>query len=119
MIKHNFPRLRVRFVERKLSSDERMNIFSKLGNGYNGLVFAKLGGEGIDIPAIDNVIMLNPSKSPILFSQRTGRAMRPFRDKKYCKIYSFVLSGSWEASWSEYSFREYLHEGFVNKPIEI
>ena len=105
-------------VTQKMSSNERSVVFDKVGkkfNNYNGLIFAKLGSEGIDIAAVDCVIILSPSKSPVTFAQRTGRAMRPARYKDHCEVYQFVLKSSMEEGWAEFSFDEYQQEQFVTK----
>ena len=105
-------------VTQKMSSDERSTVFNNVGkknNQYNGLIFAKLGSEGIDIAAVDCVINLSPSKSPVTFAQRTGRAMRTDRYKDHCEVYQFVLKSSMEEGWAEFSFDEYQQEQFVTK----
>jgi superfamily II DNA or RNA helicase len=109
-------------VTQKMSSDERSATFNNVGkknNQYNGLIFAKLGSEGIDIAEVDCVINLSPSKSPVTFAQRTGRAMRTARYKDHCEVYQFVLRSSMEESWSEFSFDEYRQEQFVAKNYVI
>ena len=109
-------------VTQKMSSDERSVVFNNVGkkhNQYNGLIFAKLGSEGIDIAAVDCVINLSPSKSPVTFAQRTGRAMRVARYKDHCEVYQFVLRSSMEESWSEFSFDEYRQEDFIAKNYVI
>ena len=40
--------------------------------------------EGVDIPPIDCLPFLRPTKSPTLLEQVAGRGMRPFEDKKDC-----------------------------------
>ena len=122
LIATNDKNFKVIRVTQKMSSDERSAIFNNVGkknNQYNGLIFAKLGSEGIDIAAVDCVINLSPSKSPVTFAQRTGRAMRQARYKDHCEVYQFVLRSSMEESWSEFSFDEYQQEQFVAKNYVI
>jgi hypothetical protein len=45
------------------------------------LVFVTIVSEGVDIPAIDAVVLLRPTKSPVLLVQTVGRAMRPHSGK--------------------------------------
>ena len=40
--------------------------------------------EGVDVPQINQVIMLRPTQSPIVFVQQLGRGLRKAKDKK-CK----------------------------------
>lgn len=37
--------------------------------------------EGIDIPAINQIIMLRPTKSAIIFVQQLGRGLRKYPQK--------------------------------------
>jgi len=106
-------------VTQKMSGKERFDTFAQLGKKYVGLVFAKIGSEGIDIPTVDCVVILNPSKSVTTFSQRTGRALRPNPGKIHAEIYQFILVGSMEKAWAEYSFDEFRQEGFIQKNIVI
>ena len=39
--------------------------------------------EGVDIPDINQVIMLRPTKSPIVFVQQLGRGLRKASGKEY------------------------------------
>ena len=105
-------------VTQKMNSDERSKLFNSIGkknNQLNGLVFAKLGSEGIDITGVDCIIIMSPSKSPVTFAQRTGRAMRPARYKDHCEIYQFILKGTLEEGWADFSFDEFIQEDFVAK----
>lgn len=43
---------------------------------------ADLFGEGFDVPAIEAVILLRPTKSLSLYLQQVGRALRPMHGKK-------------------------------------
>lgn len=46
--------------------------------------------EGVDIPAVNQVVMLRPTKSAIIFVQQLGRGLRRYRDKEYVVIIDFV-----------------------------
>jgi len=121
-IANNDKHFKVARVQQKMTSDERSVVFNSVGkrnNQYNGLIFAKLGSEGIDISAVDCIINLSPSKSPVTFAQRTGRAMRTARYKDHCEIYQFVLKGSMEEGWADYSFDEFGQENFIVKNYVI
>ena len=118
----NDKKFKVIRVAQEMSSEERSAIFNNVGikyNQYNGLIFAKLGSEGIDISAVDCIINLSPSKSPVTFAQRTGRALRPLRNKTHAEIYQFVLRGSMEEGWNDVSFDEFRQEDFVAKNYVI
>jgi len=118
----NDKNFKIKRVQQKMSSDKRSAVFNKVGkkhSDYNGLVFAKLGSEGIDISAVDCIINLSPSKSPVTFAQRTGRAMRIAKYKDHCEVYQFMLKGSMEEGWADFSFDEFRQENFVAKNYVI
>ena len=46
--------------------------------------------EGVDIPAINQVIMLRPTQSPIVFVQQLGRGLRKAENKEYVVILDFI-----------------------------
>ena len=46
--------------------------------------------EGIDIPCVNQIIMLRPTQSPIVFVQQLGRGLRKAQDKEYVIILDFI-----------------------------
>ncbi|WP_426348810.1 DEAD/DEAH box helicase [Alloiococcus sp. CFN-8] len=46
--------------------------------------------EGVDIPAINQVLMLRPTNSPIIFIQQLGRGLRKFLDKSFLTVIDFI-----------------------------
>ncbi|SDP57213.1 DUF3427 domain-containing protein [Selenomonas ruminantium] len=46
--------------------------------------------EGVDVPEINQVIMLRPTQSPIVFIQQLGRGLRKNADKEYVVILDFI-----------------------------
>lgn len=46
--------------------------------------------EGVDIPEINQVIMLRPTQSPIVFVQQLGRGLRKAENKEYVVILDFI-----------------------------
>jgi superfamily II DNA or RNA helicase/HKD family nuclease len=46
--------------------------------------------EGVDIPAVNQVVMLRPTKSAIIFVQQLGRGLRKNKEKEYVVIIDFV-----------------------------
>ncbi len=46
--------------------------------------------EGVDIPRINQVIMLRPTQSAIIFIQQMGRGLRKAKDKEYLTIIDFI-----------------------------
>ena len=46
--------------------------------------------EGIDIPKINQIIMLRPTQSAIIFVQQLGRGLRKASDKEYLTVIDFI-----------------------------
>lgn len=46
--------------------------------------------EGTDIPNIDSIFMLRPTRSVGLFMQMLGRGLRLYQGKKICRVFDFV-----------------------------
>ena len=46
--------------------------------------------EGIDIPSINQVLMLRPTNSPIIFIQQLGRGLRKMEGKSFLTVLDFI-----------------------------
>lgn len=53
--------------------------------------------EGVDIPAINQIIMLRPTQSAIVFVQQLGRGLRKSKDKRYLEVIDFI--GNYETNF--------------------
>jgi superfamily II DNA or RNA helicase/intein/homing endonuclease len=110
----------VSVIDQGMASDERGEVFNFLENGdISGIVFGKLGSEGVNIPSVDVVVMANAVKSPITFTQRVGRAMRRIPGKDWCDVYEVLLDLPTEMKWSHYNFAEYSAEGFQKLTYKV
>ena len=79
---NNDEKIREDYIER-LASD---NISNKLDYIFTVNVF----NEGVDIPEINQIIMLRPTESPIIFVQQLGRGLRKAKDKDYVVVLDFI-----------------------------
>ncbi|NMD24111.1 MAG: DUF3427 domain-containing protein, partial [Actinobacteria bacterium] len=62
-----------------------------LAHGRVRAVFSvDLFNEGVDVPAVDTVLMLRPTESPTLFLQQLGRGLRKSTGKGFCTVLDFV-----------------------------
>ena len=59
---------------------------------------ADLFNEGVDIPSINQVIMLRPTQSPIVYIQQLGRGLRIHKDKTYVVVLDFI--GNYEKNYN-------------------
>ncbi|MDO4394335.1 MAG: DUF3427 domain-containing protein [Bacillota bacterium] len=91
-------------------------------NSYIDYIFTvDIFNEGVDIPEINQVIMLRPTESPVVFIQQLGRGLRKHDGKEYVVILDFIgnymnnfmipvaLSG--DRSYNKDSMRRYIREG--------
>lgn len=77
--------------------------------------------EGVDIPEINQIIMLRPTKSPIVFVQQLGRGLRKSEGKEYVIILDFIgnyknnfmipIALSGDRSYNKDNIRRYVLEG--------
>jgi len=81
--------------ERALSIDnlESDNLREKLDYIFTVDIF----NEGIDIPKINQIIMLRPTKSAIIFIQQLGRGLRKVEGKAYLTVIDFI--GNYENNY--------------------
>lgn len=69
-------------VDGSMSTQERDAIVERFRRGQTLILSnADLFGEGFDVPAIEAVILLRPTKSLSLYLQQVGRALRPMAGK--------------------------------------
>lgn len=53
--------------------------------------------EGVDIPAINQIVMLRPTQSAIVFVQQLGRGLRKSNNKRYLEVIDFI--GNYENNY--------------------
>ena len=58
--------------------------------GLDYIFTVDIMNEGIDIPAVNQIIMLRPTKSSIIFVQQMGRGLRKYPHKDYVVILDFI-----------------------------
>lgn len=108
------------------SQETRENAISRLeqSNRQNGLDYiftVDIMNEGIDIPAVNQIIMLRPTKSSIIFVQQMGRGLRKYPDKDYVVILDFIgnyqnnfmipIALFGDTSYNKDTIRRYVAEG--------
>ena len=85
-------------------------------------IFTKdIFNEGIDIPEVNQVLMLRPTQSPIVFVQQLGRGLRKAKDKEYVMILDFIgnhannymipIALSGDRTYNKDNLRRYLQQG--------
>jgi superfamily II DNA or RNA helicase len=72
-------------------ADVRQRALQDLAAGTVKVVFSvDIFNEGVDVPAVDTVLMLRPTESGTLFLQQLGRGLRMARGKTVCTVLDFV-----------------------------
>jgi superfamily II DNA or RNA helicase/HKD family nuclease len=70
---------------------ERRDALKALSERKINVVFSvDLFNEGVDVPAVDTLLMLRPTDSPTLFLQQLGRGLRRYKSKAFCTVLDFV-----------------------------
>lgn len=73
------------------SQEQREQAIEKLKNGeLTYLVTVDIFNEGIDIPFINQVIMMKKTESVIVFVQQLGRGLRKAQGKEYLTVIDFI-----------------------------
>ncbi len=81
------------------SEEVRQNAFERLAMNEDGsdcdepldyIFSVDILNEGVDIVEVNQVIMLRPTQSPIVFIQQLGRGLRKAKDKEYVVILDFI-----------------------------
>ncbi|MCQ2107527.1 MAG: DUF3427 domain-containing protein [Fibrobacter sp.] len=98
----------------KLESDD-------FDNGLDYIFTVDMFNEGVDIPQVNQVIMLRRTQSPIVFIQQLGRGLRKADDKEYVMVLDFIgnydnnymipvaLSG--DRTYNKDNIRRFVREG--------
>lgn len=78
-------------IHSKMSEDEQENALATFSSGaVRHLVFVTIIAEGIDVPRIDAIVVLRPTRSPVLYVQIFGRGLRLFEGKTDCLILDYA-----------------------------
>lgn len=72
-------------------SEERDKAIEKLKNQEIRVIFSvDMFNEGVDIAALDMVMFLRPTESPVVFLQQLGRGLRISKGKEYLNVLDFI-----------------------------
>lgn len=70
---------------------ERSKALEMLEKGEIKVIFSvDMFNEGLDIPAVDMVMFLRPTESPVVFLQQLGRGLRQHEGKEYLNVLDFI-----------------------------
>lgn len=110
----------------KHSQEERMDAVDRLemenAEGALDYIFTvDIFNEGVDIPEVNQVVMLRPTQSAIIFVQQLGRGLRKTFEKEYVVILDFIgnysnnflipIALSGDHTYNKDNIRRYVAEG--------
>lgn len=89
--------------------------------GLDYIFTVDIFNEGVDIPCINQVVMLRPTQSSIVFIQQLGRGLRKQEDKEYVVVIDFIgnyqknflipIALSGDRTYNKDTIRKYVAEG--------
>ena len=98
-----------------------MDVQSKEDDYLDYIITVDIFSEGADIVEVNQVIMLRPTQSPIVFIQQLGRGLRKASEKEYVVVLDFIgnyknnfmipIALSGDRSYNKDNIRRYLMEG--------
>ncbi|MEE1028602.1 MAG: DUF3427 domain-containing protein, partial [Agathobacter sp.] len=114
-----------------VSEQERQNAFERLAMNEDGatvdnepldyIFSVEILNEGVDIVEVNQVVMLRPTQSPIVFIQQLGRGLRKANGKEYVVILDFIgnynnnfmipIALSGDRTYNKDNIRRYIMEG--------
>ena len=90
-------------------------------NALDYIISVDIFSEGVDVPEINQVIMLRPTESPVVFIQQLGRGLRKTKDKEFVVVLDFIgnyknnfmipIALSGDRSYNKDNIRRYIMEG--------
>lgn len=79
-----------RMKETEDESDRKL-ILDRFRQGfYKAIVNVNILTTGLDVPDIDLIVMLRPTKSPVVYAQSVGRGLRVAPGKDHCLVLDFA-----------------------------
>lgn len=125
--KFNEKGLRTAVLTGKASDTERANLIERLvsddtcEDNLDYILSVDIFSEGVDVPEINQIIMLRPTQSPIVFVQQLGRGLRKSEGKEFVVILDFIgnyknnfmipIALSGDRSYNKDNIRRYVAEG--------
>lgn len=99
----------------RFKSIELLEKDSKEGDYLDYIITINIFNEGIDIPKINQVILLRPTISSIIFIQQLGRGLRKYQNKEYVVVLDFI--GNYKKNYLIAKALSNEFVGYANKDI--
>ena len=95
-------------------------------NSLDYIISVDVLNEGVDIPSVNQIIMLRPTQSAIIFVQQLGRGLRKTDSKKYVVVLDFIanydksylipIALSGDKSYQKENYRRFINEADITIP---
>lgn len=83
--------IKAQFVSAEDTVETREKAVHQLTSGkLQYIITVDIFNEGVDIPILNQIIMMRPTKSSIIFLQQLGRGLRKFAKKEYVTVLDFI-----------------------------
>ena len=76
--------------EKRLEAIDRLTGDDKDEQGLDYIITVDIFNEGVDIPDVNQIIMLRPTQSPVIFVQQLGRGLRKAENKDFLVVLDFI-----------------------------
>ena len=106
--------------------EDAIKALSGTDNDLDYIITVDIFNEGIDIPDINQIVMLRPTQSAIVFVQQLGRGLRKSIEKDYVVVIDFIgnyknnflipIALSGDQSYNKDQLKKFLIEGSVTLP---
>jgi len=78
-------------VDGTTPTDERQGMFARLQSGETKvLANVAVANEGVDVPAVECILVATPTRSQVKYTQLVGRGLRTFPGKEDCLVIDVV-----------------------------
>ncbi len=82
---------RTKALTNENSEADRTNAINQLETDQlDYIITVDIFNEGIDIPCVNQILLLRPTNSAIVYIQQIGRGLRKYRNKEYVTIIDFI-----------------------------
>lgn len=83
--------INAQFVSAEDTVESRENAVRELTDGkLQYIITVDIFNEGVDIPILNQIVMMRPTKSSIIFLQQLGRGLRKFDHKEFVTVLDFI-----------------------------
>lgn len=113
-------------IKERISYTDRLQQNNIDGNELDYILSVDVFNEGVDIPDVNQVIMLRPTQSSIIFIQQLGRGLRKSEGKEFLVVIDFIanyknnylipIALSGDSSYNKDNLRRDVFESFMIIP---